>query len=175
MKKDTIKLAEATVALQEDLNNLTVDKVNETKDQEPEIQEISMENKCNAEGIQYIKPSRRLSPPLGKLPDKQKKEHVRAWEYVKGMYENFAVPGEAITFSLCLYAGDADFLWTIPCNVPVAVPRHVAKHLEETQKYHDFAYRDSPLESLKIDNFTNTFQVSAVKYRGKFRPIGAFA
>lgn len=175
MKKETEKLAKAAVSLQEDLNKLTVDHINETPDVEPEIQKESMESRCQAEGIRYIKPKRRLSPPLGSLPTKQKDEHKRAWEYVKGIYENFAIPGEAITFSLCLFPGDPDFLWEIPANVPVAVPRMVAKHLEETQKYHQFAYQELPSNAQTVDNFTHSFKVSGVSYRGKFRPIGAFA
>lgn len=174
MKNETENLAKAAVALQEDLNKLSVDTINTTEDKEPEIQEISMENKCKEQGIPYIKPSRRLSAPMGKLPEKQKAEHKRAWEYVKGIYENFHIPGEAITFPLCLYPGDADYLWVIPANIPVAVPRLVAKHLEETQKYHQFAYREKPTDILQTDSFTHSFSVSGVQYRGKFRPIGAF-
>ncbi len=174
MKKETEKLAEATVALEKDLNKLTVDKVNEAKGEEPEIQKISLENKYKSEGVQYIKP-RRLSAPLGKLPDKLKTEHKRAWEYVTGIYENIAIPGEAIKFTYVWYPGDADYLWIVPANVPVAVPRMIANHLEKTQEYHTFGHRENPSNSMHIDNFTHTFQVSGVNYRGKFRPIGAFA
>lgn len=174
MKKETENLAKAAVALQEDLNKLSVDKINTTEDKDPKIQEISLEKICQNEGIPYIKPARRLSPPMGKLPETQKGEHKRAWEYVKGIYENYQVPGEAITFSLCLYPGDADYLWIIPANIPVAIPRLVAKHLEETQKYHQFSYTEKANEVLQTDSFTHTFHVCGVQYRGKFRPIGAF-
>lgn len=174
MKKDIAKVAEATVALQENLNDLTVDKVDQTKGKEPEIQSISLENKFKADGFNYIKP-RRLSAPLGKLPKKLIKEHKRAWEYVTGIYENIDIPGEAIKFAYCEYSGDADYLWIIPCNVPVAVPRMIAHHLEEVQKYHKFVYRENVDHSLQADNFTHTFQVSGTHYRGKFRSIGAFA
>ncbi len=175
MKKDTANLAKSTMELQEDLDKLTVDEVNTTKTEEPEIQEISLEQKCKNEGIPYIKPKRRLSPPLGTLPNKIKEEHKRGWEYVKGIYENYQVPGEEINFSLCLYPGDADYLWSIPSNVPVAIPRMVAKHLEEVQQYHLFDHRKKSPDLLRSDSFTHSFEVTGIKYRGKFRPIGAFA
>ena len=174
MKKETEELARSTMRLQDDLNKLNIDEINKVQADDPEIQEMSFENKCKADGVRYIESKRRLSSPMGTLPEKLKKEHKRAWEYVRGMYENFASVGEAITFSLCMYPGDADHLWEIPANVPVAVPRFVAKHLEEVQKYHQFNYVEAPTYALGKDNFTHRFKVSGVQYRGKFRPIGAF-
>lgn len=176
MKKETEKLAQSAVALQEDLNKLTVDEIHRTAvAEEPEAQQESLEAVARREGCQYIKPKRRLSPPMGQLPEKLKKEHSRAWEYVKGVYENYVVNGEAITFSLCLYPGDADYLWEIPPNVPVYVPRMVAKHLEEVQKYHTFSYLETPMDQWRSDDFTHQFRATGIKYRGKFRPLGAFA
>lgn len=181
MSKETEKLAKSAVALQEDLNKLTLDAINKSAPaQEPEPQAESLENLAKREGAIYIKPKRRLSPPLGSLdncknPEKIKKEHARAWEYVKGMYENYVVSGEPLTFSLCLYPGDPDYMWEIPCNVAVYVPRMVAKHLEEIQKYHTFGYIETPANHWKPDEFTHQFSATGTHYRGKFRPLGAFA
>ena len=54
MKKETENLAKATVALQEDLNKLSVDKINTTEDKEPEIQKISIEKKCKELGTKVL-------------------------------------------------------------------------------------------------------------------------
>lgn len=175
MKKETEKLARSAVGLQEDLSRLSVDEISKAVSDEPLPQEESLESVAKREGALYIKPKRRLSPPLGQLPEKLKREHERAWEYVKGIYENYVVNGEAITFSLCLYPGDADYLWEIPPNVPVYVPRMIAKHLEEVQKYHTFGYLETPQSNWKPDEFTHQFRATGVHYRGKFRPLGAFA
>jgi hypothetical protein len=91
------------------------------------------------------------------------------------MYENYVINGEPVTFGLCVYAGDADYLWEIPANVPVYVPRMVAKHLEEVQKYHTFTYLENPMNNLRPDDFTHQFRVDGTHYRGKFRAIGAFS
>lgn len=176
MKKETEKLTKAAVGLQEDLNKLTVDEINRTAvEDEPVAQAESLEMIAKREGAVYIKPKRRLSPPLGTLPEKLKVEHKRAWEYVKGIYENYVINGEPLTFSLCLYPGDADYLWEIPCNVPVYVPRMVAQHLEEAQKYHSFNYIEKPSQQWTSDEFTHQFRATGTHYRGKFRPVGAFA
>lgn len=171
----TEKLIKSTINAENELKELTVDNINKTKPTEPDFQKKSLEKKYEDEGVKYIKPSRRLSAPMGKLPDKLKKEHKRAWDYVKGIYENFAIPGEALSFSLCLYPGDPDYLWIIPTNIPVAVPRCVAQHLEEVQKYSIFDYRERNSSEMHEDAFTHRFIVSGNKYRGKFRPLEAFA
>ena len=180
MKKEHEKLVKQTVGVQESLNKLTVDEINAIAPKnEPEIQQKSLEEIAKDERVLYIKPKRRLSPPLGSLDnlknsEQAKKEHARAWEYVKGIYENIAIPGEALQFSLCLFPGDPDYLWEIPTNVPVYVPRMVANHLEEAQKYHTFDYVQQPEQKWSKDHFTHEFQATGVTYRGKFRPLGAF-
>jgi hypothetical protein len=180
MKKDSEKLVNAVADVQDNLNSLSVDAINEKAPcQEPEPQEKSLEEIAKSEGALYIKPKRRLSPPLGclndcKNPEKIKRQHARDWEYVKGVYENIAVPGEAIKFSLCLYAGDPDYLWEIPCNVPVYVPRMVARHLESVQQYHQFGHIEKPSKLQSVDEFTHELNVIGTSYRGKFRPMEAF-
>jgi hypothetical protein len=177
MKTETAKLAKSAIEMQEDMNSLSIDRVNEMapKTEEPLPQEESLEQIAKKEGTLYIKPKRRLSPPLGTLPEKLKSEHKRAWEYVKGIYENYVVNGEPITFSLCLYPGDADYMWEIPPNIPVYVPRMVAKHLEEVQKYHSFGFIERAPNAWQKDEFTHQFAATGTHFRGKFRPIGAFA
>ena len=110
MKKETQELVKATIGLQENMNTLTMDEI-DRKAPTAEVKEISIKEKAKLENARYIEPKRRLSPPLGKLPESQKKEHAHDWEYVKGMYENYVVNGESLTFGLCLYAGDPDLLW----------------------------------------------------------------
>ncbi len=176
--KTVEKLAKSAVGLQEDLDKLSVDVVNEVAPHvDPAPQQESLENVARREGCPYIKPKRRLSPPLGTLPEKLKGEHKRAWEYVKGIYENYIFNGEPLTFALCLYPGDADYLWEIPANTPVYVPRMVAQHLEECQKYHTFSQlaatsEPAPLPSGEVEAM-RWFRPTGTHYRGKFRPIGA--
>jgi hypothetical protein len=176
MAKDKEELVKQTIEQQKALDSLTVDKIAETVVVEPEIQtKITMKELAASEGIPYIEPKRRLTGPLGKLPDKLKQEHARAWEYVKGIYENFECPGDSIKFSLSLYPGDSDYLWEVPANRPVYVPRMVANHLESCQMYHKFAYIDMASNQLGPGGHMQNFAPTQTTYRGKFRPIGAFA
>lgn len=176
MKKD-VELVEDVLESQKDLNALTTDKINELAPQveetEPLVQ-LTMKEKAALENCRYIEPKRKLQA-FGKLPEKLRAEHKHAWEYVRGIFENYIVNTEPLTFWLCLYPGDPDCMWEIPPNVPVYVPRHVAKHLEEIMKYHTFNYVQKPESKWRPGDFTETFTPVGTHYRGKFRPIGAFA
>lgn len=175
MKEQSKKVVKEVVKLQENLSTLTVDEVNaKAPVYEPEPQKESLKERAKREGARYIEPTRRLSPPLGKLPEKLKADHARDWEYVKGIYENIVVAGEPLKFSYCKYAGDADYLWEIPANTPVYVPRFIAKHLENCQAYHTFDYVEKPQQFKTVDEYTDQFTVTGTQYRGKFRSMGAF-
>lgn len=175
MKKETQEnLVKKTINAQEQMNALTVDKINKMAPA-PEVDDevpLTMKERAKLEGIQYITPKKSLQA-FGKLPEKLKEDHARDWEYVKGMYENYVVSGEPICFWYSKYPGDQDHLWEIPCNKPVYVPRMIAKHLEEVQKYHTFTYVET--NANRPDEFTHQFAPTGTHYRGKFRAIGAFS
>lgn len=179
MKKDTENLVKNVASMGNEVAQLTVDKINEMapKPEEKELR-LTTKQQADSEGARYIEPKRRLQG-FGKLPDKLKKEHARAWEYVKGIYENYIVSGEPVEFWYSEYPGDPDCLWSIPCNVPVYVPRMIAKHLEECQKYHTFtriegASDPRPMASNEVEAM-RWFAPTGTHYRGKFRAVGVFS
>lgn len=173
-KKDETAVKEV-LELQKDLNAMSVDKINQIAPKIEEVPlEMSLKERAALENALYIEPKRTLKS-FGTLPEKLKKEHAYAWEYVKGMFENYIVNGESITFWLSLYPGDPDCLWEIPPNRPVYIPRHVAKHLEEVMKYHTFSFIDKPADKWRPGDHTDYFAPTGTHYRGKFRAIGAFA
>lgn len=173
--KDTESLVKNVVSLQDSMSGLTVDAIAATPASEVEpIVELTAKQRAQEMGIAYIEPKRKL-PAIGKLPEKLKSEHKSAWEYVKGIYENYIVNGEPLSFWYAAYPGDPDCLWEIPANIPVYVPRFIARHLEECQKYHTFSYNEKNLSQQRIDDFQYNFSPTGTHYRGKFRAIGAFA
>lgn len=176
-KKRDVEAVKDVLELQKDMNAMSVDKINELapKVEAEEIEKpLSMRERAALENARYIEPKRTLKA-FGTLPEKLKREHAHAWEYVKGMFENYIVNGESITFWLSLYPGDPDCLWEIPPNVAVYIPRHVAKHLEEIMKYHSFSFLEKPKERWRPGDEMEFFAPTGTHYRGKFRAIGAFA
>lgn len=175
-QKDTY---EQVLSIEKNLSDLTTDKIEETEPVSKETVEssnikLTQKQIASDEGVRWIEPMHKAKA-FGKLPEKLKKQHAHDWEYVKGIYENNLAPGEGIKFSLSLYPGDPDCTWYIPSGVPVYVPRLVAKHLESVQKFHKFSYVENPSTQWSPDEFMDTFAATETLYRGKFRPIGAFA
>lgn len=176
MKKDSQEsLVKQTVKFHNDLQELTPDNVAARAPVvEPEPQEMSLKSRAAMEGVFYVEPKKRL-PAVGKLPERLQAEHKRDWEYVKGIYENYTNIGENASFWFCKYPGDPDCLWEIPANKPVYIPRMIARHLEEAQKYHTFTHAPRSPDRIRKDDHMEDFTVTGTHYRGKFRPIGAFA
>lgn len=174
-EKTQTDLVKSVINQQKDLNAMTVDEVNKTPVAEVET-EIKMSKKemAKLENVPYLEPLRKLVA-VGILPEKLKSRHAYDWEYVKGIFENFEVSGEPVTFWYSKYPGDPDCLWEVPCNIPVYVPRMIAQHLEEVMKYHKFDYVETDVKSWKSDQFTHQLRPIATHYRGKFRSIGAFS
>lgn len=178
MKKETIHTVKEVASMTQDLSNLSVDTINEMAPAAVE-KEIRLTTKqiAEMEGVAYITPKRQLQA-FGKLPEKLKQQHARAWEYVKGIYENYVISGEPVEFWYCEYPGDPDCLWSIPCNVPVYIPRMIANHLEECQKYHTFSQiaqtaEPTPMKDNEVSSM-KWFRPTGTHYRGKFRAVGSF-
>ena len=174
-RKTDAEVVKEVLGLQSDLNALSVDKISATAPEAIEHEpEVSMKEIALREGVRYIEPKRKLQA-FGTLPEKMKREHRHAWGYVRGMFENYIINNEPITFWLSLFPGDPDCMWEIPPNVPVYIPRHVAKHLEEVMKYHTFSYIEKPTNKWRPGDSMEYFAPTGTHYRGKFRAIGAFA
>jgi hypothetical protein len=186
MKKDADKAVKEVMSLHKDMNEMTVDKVNDTA---PSAKECEQQTKLSAreiasnENVKYIEPIRKLQP-FGHLPEKWKKDHAHDWEYVKGIFENEVSRGEPIRFTFSKWPGDPDCIWEIPSNVPVYVPRMIAKHLSgekdektgmQAMQYHTFEHIQKAESQLRKDDMTHQFSVTGTISRGKFRALGAFS
>jgi len=180
MKKDLEGLVKNVGDMGSEISQMTMDKVNEVAP-EPTDTELRMTYKQMAkdEGVPFIEPKRQFKA-FTEVPEKFKKAHKHAWEYVKGIYENYVINGEPIEF---WYNGDLpgqpDCLWSIPCNRAVYIPRFLAKHLEECQKYHTFTALEGnadpkPMRSNEVESL-RWFAPTGTHFRGRFRAIGAFS
>lgn len=185
MKKGQETIVNEVTGLQKDLNELNVDKINETapkqEEKEPEVQ-FSKKELAKMEGVPYIEPVRKLQA-IGTLPEKWRKERDRDWEYVKGIFENEVYRGEPIRFSFSKWPGDPDCVWEVPANRPVYVPRMIAKHLSgeideltgiKCMEYHSFNHLEKNPQMWQKDDYTHQFTVTGTYSRGKFRALGAF-
>ena len=179
------KQLKSVIDLHEDMNALSVDKVNAIapalEEKEPEVK-LSPKELARQEGIRYIEPLRKLQP-IGTLPEKWKSMHKRDWEYVKGIFENEVSKGESLRFCHCKWPGDPDCIWEVPANIPVYVPRMIAKLLsgerdedtgQQAMLYHSFSHVQKADSQLRKDDFMEQFCPLATYSTGRFRAIGAF-
>jgi len=185
MKKNNEEIVNSTFNLHSEMNNLTQDEIvrHASSPVEPEVQVETLKQKALRTGALWIEPKRKM-PCLGTLPEKWKKDREYDWEYVQGIYENQIIDGEPESFWFVKWPGDPDCLWEVPCNRPVYVPRMIAHHLSgevdrntglQAQVYHTFDYVEKPAQQCQKNEFTHAFRSTGTHYRGKFRPVGAFA
>jgi hypothetical protein len=185
MKKTDKDLVEGVINMQKDMNELSVDKINEIAPKQEEkmpVVVLSKKEIAAMEGIQYVEPIRKFQA-FGVLPEKWKKERDHDWEYVKGIYENEVVRGDPIRFTFSKWPGDPDCMWEIPSNKPVYVPRMIAKLLSgekdestgiQAMQYHSFNHIARAEVNWQKDEFTHQFAATGTYSRGKFRAMGAF-
>lgn len=128
----------------------------------------------NNPDVHKITPTRRIKSMIKPNP-KWEKQRQHDKEYVMGMLENKASPGVAAHFWKNNWPGDDYEEWTIPDSIPVAIPRHVANHLHNKCKYHNFKYRSKAPHEVGVDDFDSKFEVIETKNRFDFQPLGAFA
>ena len=177
MKKTDFEAVEKVLSLNQQMNTLTVDKINdsapEPEETEPQVK-LSLKEIAKLENIPYIEPTSQLGA-FGKLPEKLRKQHERDWEYVKGMLENNVSPGQYVDFWYSIYPGDPDCYWIVPANRVCYVPRMIATHLEKAMKFHQFDYVEKPSNTWRKDDYQQELITTSTHYRAKFRAIGAFA
>ena len=190
MKKDPVKLVKDVAAMTGGMSEMTQDRVN---DLAPELEEtevkLTTKQIAARDGVRYIEPKRKL-PGFGadNMKSEWKPKHARDWEYTLGMFQGEARNGshsqDPKTFWHCKWPGDPDCLWEIPVEVPVYLPRMIAKYLAgekeedtgmESMKYHKFDYRERPINYQRPDDFTHDFAPVSTHHRGRFIPLGQFA
>jgi len=184
VKKEVV---EKVANLQSEMSSLTQEKIQEVAPKAIEKGlELSMKERAKIENAQYIEPSRKLKA-IGELKAEWRPKRERDWEYVKGIFQNENEGGrinnEPKKFWFRKWPGDPDCLWEIPVNVPVYVPRMIAKLLSGEQdedtgiqamKFHTFDFVDQPVNNFRPDSFTHEFRPTGTHYTGKFSPLGAF-
>ena len=113
MKKGNLEAVQQVAAMSEQMNTLTVDRINEIAPPAKEIlpPPMSLKERAKLEGVLYIEPNKKL-PAFGKLPPEWKSARDRDWEYVLGIFQSgnctSIAPGEPQRFWLCIWPGDPD-------------------------------------------------------------------
>lgn len=123
------------------VKDLTLDRMNQTPQQQAEVQtKLSKSEIENSKDI-YLKPSRWVASQE-KFNENYREQYNYAKEYVKFIAENKEIIGEKIEIWTKPFAGMPAEYWEIPVNIPVWGPRHLAEQITKC-KYHRLEMKDS--------------------------------
>lgn len=117
-------------AFENDIKNLTLDRMNEAPKQELEPQTKISNREAQKANELWIKPERKI-PDNQKFNEKFREDWNFAKEYVQFIAEHKEIIGETIEMWTHPFGGVGAEFWKIPTNKPVWAPRYVAEQIRK--------------------------------------------
>lgn len=132
--KELDKVEKQFDAFSENIEKLTLDRMNQAPKNEMEPQTKMSQSDIEKSKDIYLKPSKTISGP-DKFNEKYRQDYNFAKEYVQIIAENKEVIGETIEMWTKPFAGIPAEQWKVPVNKLVWVPRYVAEQIKRCS-YH---------------------------------------
>lgn len=147
----------------ENIKNLTFDRMNESSklEQEP-IHKIAQSDISGSKDI-YLKPHRSISS-REKFNENYRKEYEFAKQYVYFIAEHREIIGEDIDTWTKPFAGMAAEWWKVPVGKPVWAPRYVAERIKGCS-YHRLTMQNTITDSSGMGQFYGTLAVDTTIQR----------
>lgn len=134
VEKELDKAQEQFDAFDQNIKDLTLDRMNAAPKQEVEPQtKMSSADIAKSKEI-YLKPTKTIGC-RDKFNEAFRKDYEFDKEYVQFIAENKEIIGETLEFWTRPYGGMPAEFWTVPVNKPVWAPRYVAERIKGC-KYH---------------------------------------
>ena len=133
-RKDIEQAIEDVKAFDQSVANLTLDRANEAKKEETELQVPLSTKEIEKSKDIYLKPNR-AHFSVEKFNEKFRKDYEHEKEYVYFIAENKEVIGEDITIWTKPFAGLPAEEWIVPVNKPIWGPRYLAEQISRCN-YH---------------------------------------
>lgn len=132
-------------------------------------------NKKQMDNVIFVKPLMSLKvKTTTPLREDRIKERNYMHERVVGVFENRELIGEAKPFWINAFPGDDYEQWILPTNVPISIPRYIAKHLNENTKYTVFKYKEKSADQQVPNSFKEGFEPSHKVSRMTFALAGQY-
>lgn len=119
---------------EQNVKELTLDRMNQAPKQEVEAQTKLSENEIRNSKDIYLKPSKTV-PGRDKFNEKFRDSYNHAKEYVKFIAENRELTGENIEIWTRPFGGMPAEFWEVPTNKPIWGPRYLAEQIKKCS-YH---------------------------------------
>lgn len=133
-EKELDKAEKQFEAFEDNIKDLTLDRMNKVPKLEMEPQTKLSQNELRRAPDIYLKPKRSISS-REKFNEKYREAYNYDKEYVRFQTENKEVEGESITLWSKPYAGLPAEEWEIPTNKPIFAPRYIAEQIRKCS-YH---------------------------------------
>lgn len=170
-QKELDKVAEQFDKFKENVENLTLDRMNAAPREESEPQTKLSSKEVAKSHIPVLKPKRTVSC-REKFNEKFREDFNFASEMVCFVAQNNEIIGETITMWSRPFPGMAAEEWEIPTNKPVRAPRYVAEQLKKCQ-YHRLVMEESrPTSSDHTGVYVGSMIADSVKQRLDAHPVG---
>jgi hypothetical protein len=134
--KEIDKAVEQFDAFDNNLKQMTLDRMNTAPKEEIEPQTQLSQNALSKKKDIYLKPDRSISSKE-KFNEKFRTEYEFQKQFVQFIAENKEIIGETIELWTKPFPGMPAEFWKVPCNKPLWGPRYLAERIANC-KYHRF-------------------------------------
>lgn len=142
-EKELIKVEAQFKAHEDQINSLTMDRMNMAPRLEVEPQTKLAQSEIDKSNQFYLKPKRTISC-RDKFNEKFRDQYNFDKEYVNFIAENKEIIGESITIWTRPYGGLPAEQWEVPVNKPVWGPRYLAEQIKR-KSYHRLRTEERPV------------------------------
>lgn len=140
-EKELDKAAKQFEAFDDNLKEMTKDRLDKAPTRETEPQNRLSQNEIDKSKEVYLKPAVSIGP-REKFNENYRKDYEFAMEFVRFIPENKEIIGETIELWTKPFAGMCAEFWKVPTGKPVWGPRHLAERLAGC-KYHRFVMQQN--------------------------------
>lgn len=170
-EKELAKAEKQFDAYQKNIQEMTLDRMNEAPKKDVEEQTKMSQNDIEKSKEIYLKPKTSISSQE-KFNEKWREDYNFAKEYVHFVAENLEVIGESITMWTKPFPGLPAQEWVVPVNTPLWGPRFLAEQINKAN-YHVFIMKnDTNIGSDHLGTqYHGAMAVDSTRERLKARPI----
>jgi hypothetical protein len=162
-EKELQKAEEQFKAFDENVQTLTLDRMNQAPKLETEPQHRLAQSEIADSKDIYLKPHRSIGS-REKFNENYREEYNFAKEYVYLIAENKEIIGEDIDLWVKPFAGLPAEWWKVPVGKPLWAPRYVAERLKGCV-YHRLKMEDTTSQSSGMGQFYGTMAVDTTVQR----------
>ena len=163
------KLGQQFDKFNDNVQALTLDRMNEAPKQEMEPQTKLSQSEIEKSKDVYLKPSRSIGSGQ-KFNEKFREQWNFDKEYVQFIAENNECKGDTIEIWTRPYGGLPAEFWQVPVNKPIWGPRHLAEQIKRAS-YHRLSMQNTTTQTDGVGQYYGSLAVDSTIQRLDARPV----